>query len=172
MTPETKAEYLRQAENYLQTVLKRKGKITRLTIQQCLLSDAVNWRPAYFTKLRRAIVVQQENAGYKKYADQIAQLKHPATNELKPEAERPPIKKKIPRVKHVRANDEIRLLRYFQKNKNYECIAAILITKELGIRPAEINSLRVEGDVVYITGAKKGRIGDWIARCRLLTLKH
>lgn len=157
MTPETKSDYIRQAENYLQTVLSRKGKITRLTIEQCLLTDAINWRPKYFGKLRRAIVVQQESIGFKKYADLIAKLKHPATDELKPKADRPPVKKKIPKVKHVRANDELTLLKYFEKNKNIECMAAINIVRELGVRPAEIKGIMVVGDVFYITGAKKGK---------------
>ena len=157
MEQKTKAEYIRQAENYLKGVEKRKGKITRLAIQQCLLEDAPKWRPAYFTKLRRAIVVQQTAAGYKKYAKQIEQIKNPCTNELLPDSEKKPIKKKKMQMKHIRENDEKALIEYFKKNQNIECRAAMYIVKNLGVRPAEIKSLEVSGDSIHVIGAKKNK---------------
>lgn len=157
MTPETHQEYLRQAEFYLAKVQNRFGKITYRSIKLALLEDAPNWRPKYFTKLRRAIVVHQEHNGFGKYAKQIEKIKHPATDEFNFKADKPAIKKKIPKVKHVRDVDEKKIIDYFRKTKNKECIAAIKIVKELGVRPAEIASIRVEGNVFHITGAKQGK---------------
>nr|MDT0252751.1 hypothetical protein [Endozoicomonas sp.] len=155
MESKTKEEYIRQANAYLKTVEKRKGKITRLAIQQCLLADAPNWRPSYFTKMRRAIVVQQTAAGYKKYAKEIEKIKNPCTNELLPDFEKLPIKKKKPKMKHVREADEKALIDYFKKTENIECRAAMYIVKNLGVRPEELKGLVVTGNTVNVIGAKK-----------------
>jgi integrase len=152
MNSNTKAEYLKLAAHFYSTRLKGKSP-TPKRICDALKAVATDYRPAYWRRLRKALEVDQRDLGFDKAADAIASTQNPLTSDPSRKAE---IKPKQLRVKQVPESDETALIDYLVTHKEVEVYAAVILTKYLGCRPAELDSLQFnETGSVLITGVKK-----------------
>lgn len=156
MKKSTEIEYIKLARNFMQKRLLDKGlDITPRNIDIALAACAAEYRPAYWRRLRRALVVSQRNQGFDKAADRLEKRVNPITAE----GSVAEVKPKQRRVKSVKYEDEIRLIDHLNEKGDLELVAAIAIAKYTGARPAEFKNITVDGERVYISGAKKSHAG-------------
>lgn len=156
MKKSTEIEYIKLARNFMQKRLVDKGiDITPRHISIELAACAAEYRPAYWRRLRRALVVSQREQGFNKAADRLEKLVNPVTAE----GSALDVKQKQRRVKSIKHADEIKLLDYLNEKGDYELIAAITLARFTGARPAEFQGIYVEDERAYISGAKKSHAG-------------
>jgi len=121
-----------------------------------LLACAVEYRPAYWRRLRGAIVTQQIEAGFAKTAVNLKLLSNPVTlpdasDELKAQK-----KQKQKRCKTVKEAEHLLLKDHIKQNRDRPLLAILDLAWVLGCRPIEMMTLQVRGnDQIFITGAKK-----------------
>lgn len=146
----TKDAYLKLARNFYEQRLEGEQPTPKRVIA-ALKNCAVEYRPAYWRRLRNALAYAQEDAGYKKNAAQINSTANPVTAEDSQAKPKP----KVKRAKKVTEADHAKLLSVLKKHKDIPAQAAIYLCKHLGCRPAELPNIVVQGSVVYIESAKK-----------------
>ncbi|MBV2133286.1 site-specific integrase [Pseudomonas sp. MAP12] len=164
MNEATKASYKNLAEHFYSRRLAGQ-RLTPKAITDALIAAAPEYRPAYWRRLRNAIEFDQLDKGYSDAAERIAKVRNPVTKEdsgLKPKA-------KQVRVRAVKEEDELRLLDYFAKVGDYQCMSAVVVTKYTGARPVELEAMRVEDGKVFIKSGKKSH-GGWRGLDRVLVL--
>ena len=154
MNESTKVSYRRLAANFYSTRLAGQTP-TPKRITDALVAAAPEYRPAYWRKLRNALEFDQRERGFHEAAERIKRATNPVTKEGSQLA----VKPKQQRVKSVKPPDEVRLLDYFTNANDYESLSAVVLTKLTGARPAELRSIRVEGGLVHIKGAKQSHDG-------------
>ncbi len=157
MNGKTKADYIKLATYFIQARLLDKGiDPTEKNIRQALLACAVEYRPAYWRRLRGAIVTQQIEAGFAKTAGSLKLLSNPVTrpdarDELKAQK-----KLKQKRCKTVKKAEHLLLKNHIKQNRDRPLLAILDLALILGCRPIEMMTLQVRGhDQIVITGAKK-----------------
>lgn len=157
MNGKTKADYIKLATHFIQARLLDKGiNPTEKNIRQALLACAVEYRPAYWRRLRGAIVTQQIEAGFAKTAVSLKLLSNPVTlpdasDELKAQK-----KQKQKRCKTVKEAEHLLLKDHVKQNRDRPLLAILDLAWVLGCRPIEMMTLQVRGnDQIFITGAKK-----------------
>jgi len=150
MKPETEAQYLSLARHFLAKL--GAGDITPKRITDELKRVATQYRPDYWRRLRRGLELHQEQAGYPKSAERIRKTLNPVTADTKRRSEIPAKQK---RVRNPSSKDEQALLQRLQERGDFQVLAAMRLAGILGVRPAEMPQLRVEGDTVLVTGVKK-----------------
>lgn len=157
MIEQTKQDYLKVAEYFLKVRLTYKGiPITQKNIKQALISCAPEYRPAYWRRLRRALVVLQVEAGFNKTAKILKRVHNPVTSSNSSSELKSQKKKKQRRKKHVEKEDHLKLKAYFEDKHDQAVLAAIEIGRILGCRPAEMLDLKMfDNNQIFITGAKK-----------------
>ncbi len=152
MQTKTEREYLRLAMHFYETRLGGKPPAPQ-RVRQALEACAGEYRPAYWRRLRGALALAQEAAGYPDAAKLIRATKNPitapgSTAEVKP---------KQRRAKAIAPADQERLRARLEERGDRAALAVLEVIRLTGCRPAEIASVRVEGDQVRITGAKGRR---------------
>ncbi len=154
MTPKTQSDYQKLAANFYATRLAGQPP-TPKRLSDALKAAATSYRPGYWRRLRNALAYDQERQGFKAAADRLRSTKNPVTapgSQVKP-------KEKQRRVRVVVPADESALLEHFRATGDREAYGAVVLAKLTGARPAEMPGIRVEGDKVIITGAKKSHAG-------------
>lgn len=154
MTPATEVSYRKLAEHFYKTRLQGEQP-TPKRIADALKAAAPKYRPDYWRRLRNALAFDQKSKGFKDGATRINATANPTTR-LGSEIA---IKPKQIRVKRLVEADERKLADYLNKNGDTESYYAVVIAKVTGARPAEFQSIKVNGNSIYITGAKKSHGG-------------
>lgn len=154
MSPATQTAYRSLAANFYATRL-RGEQPTAKRIADALKAAASEYRPDYWRRLRNSLAFDQEEKGFKEAAARVNATQNPATKpgsaiEIKP---------KQVRVKRLIEADERKFADYLNKNGDTESYYAVVIAKITGARPAEFHSIKVNGNSIYITGAKKSHGG-------------
>lgn len=162
MKEKTKNEYLSLAEHFLKTRFEDDENITLRTLTKKLESCASEYRPDYWRRLRKALEVQQREAGYNKAAKAIAATKNPLTlSKDAIKANKDKIKKKQVRAKSINESDENKLFEYIYSKKNYDLYCYLAAVKLTGCRPTEVESIKYIGEGrFFINGAKANEKGD------------
>lgn len=155
MNEKTQHDYRSLAANFYATRIKG-GQPSPKRICDALAAAATDYRPAYWRRLRNALAFDQAEKGYSEAAARIAATRNPAT--LPTSTTEPKAKQK--RVRAVSVADERKLLEHFQEGGDRQSYAAVMLSRITGARPAEMAGIRVEGDRVTITGAKKSHGGQ------------
>jgi len=157
MNKKTKQDYLKLVEYFMQVRLMDLGiPITQKNIKQTLVTCAPEYRPAYWRRLRCALVTQQREAGFIKAAEVIKATCNPVTAVYTPAELKSQKKKKQKRRKHVEKEEHFQLKAYFENKMDHAVLAAIEIARILGCRPAEMLDLKMlDNDQIFIMGAKK-----------------
>lgn len=150
----TKVCYRKLAEHFYCTRLARQTP-TPKRIVDVLVAAALEYRPAYWRRLRNALELDQREKGFHEAAERIKGAVNPVTMK----GSQLVVKPKQKRVKAVKAVDEQRLMDYFTRAGDFESLAAVVVTRLTGARPAELCSIRVESDLVHIKGAKQSHNG-------------
>ena len=154
MTPATEVSYRKLAEHFYKTRLQGEQP-TPKRIADALKAAAPGYRPDYWRRLRNALAFDQESKGFKDGATRINATTNPVTR-LGSEIA---IKPKQTRIKRLIEADERKLADYLNKSRDTESYYAVVIAKITGARPAEFHSIKVNGNSIYITGAKKSHGG-------------
>lgn len=156
MTPKTSNDYQKLTEHFFLKKLKTPLSISG--IKSALLDSALDYRPAYWRRLKRAIQHTLEIHGRFKAAKVIGALKNPITE---PDSPLSKLKKpKQKRVKRVSQEEHDKLLNHFIKKSDSLMLGALEIVKILGCRPSELFNLKLLGEsTVFISGAKKTEDG-------------
>ena len=159
-TASTKAEYRRLAEHfYKQRLGDEPPSPKRITDE--LTACAGEYRPAYWRRLRAALAFDQGEKGYGKAVDRIKGTINPMTTDQHGPLDkglRGPVPPKARRAKSISAEDLGQLKLAARKLKGgQEVLSALELAEELGVRPVEMLSLRVDQErgEVHVTGAKK-----------------
>jgi len=154
MNEKTQSDYRKLAENFYQNKLKGENP-TPKRIADALKGAAGDYRPAYWRRLRNALAFDQREKGYSEAAERINATQNPVTKAGSTAA----VKPKQTRTRAISLDDEKRFAAE-QAEKDPVAYSAITVAKFTGARPAEYGSIRVEGDTVYIQGAKKSHGGQ------------
>ncbi|MDN6337226.1 MAG: site-specific integrase [Halomonas sp.] len=159
-TEKTKADYRRLAAHFYKQRLGDEPPSPK-RITDSLKACAGEYRPAYWRRLRGALVFDQQEKGFSKAAERIKNTINPQTTDQHGPLDkglRGPVPSKQRRAKSISAEDLGRLKLAARKLKaGQEVLAALSLAEELGVRPAEMLSLRVDQarGVVHVTGAKR-----------------
>lgn len=159
MRAETEAEYDRLGMTFIRERLTKKGlRATPKNIKDALLECAGEYRPAYWRKLRLALIHQQDAAGFPDSVAALKVLKNPITKDGDYSA----VKPKSRRIKSVSEADEINLMAYLEARGDTQTLAALYIVTVTGCRPAELAgvSLNRADATIVIAGAKKSHGGQ------------
>lgn len=155
MNEKTKNDYRSLARNFYATRLGGQQP-TPKRIADALVAAATDYRPAYWRRLRNALAFDQAEKGFQDASAKVAAARNPTT--LPSSTTEPKAKQK--RVRAVSVADERKLLEHFQEGGDRQSYAAVMLSRITGARPAEMAGIRVEGDRVTITGAKKSHGGQ------------
>jgi len=155
MEQKTKDEYLKLAEHFFKKYLDNQPP-TPKRITEALINNAAEFRPAYFTRLKRALVVHQQENSFLDAVIRLEKVKNPITSDP---AKRALIKPKQVRIKQIKDVDEQKLLAAIPDDEQLK--AALTVAKYLGARPAEYKNITIDNEgLVTIIGAKKTAKGD------------
>jgi integrase len=168
-TKKTKRDYENLAKNFYK---KRLGDEPPSPKRICdaLAGCAEQYRPAYWRRLRNALEFDQRQKGYSKAADRIASTRNPMTTIVGGQGIIDPTLRgetapKQKRAKGINSDDLARLKQaaydYLDRDGG-DVLSALYIAEHLGVRPAEMLSLRIDSDngLVHVTGVKRSEEGN------------
>ncbi|MBL1319555.1 MAG: site-specific integrase [Methylophaga sp.] len=157
MNKKTKHDYLKLANHFLQARLTGKGiAVTPKNIKQALRGCATEYRPAYWRRLRCALVTQQDETGFNKGAEAIKVVSNPVTVASASKE----MKAKQKRRKHVEKEEHVLLKRHLDAKGDRCLFATLELARILGCRPIEMMSLQLKANnSIFIEGAKKTENG-------------
>lgn len=161
MNERTKQDYLKLAQHFLQTrLIDNQISLTPKNIRQALTACAKEYRPAYWRRLRCALVTQQREAGFTKQAEDLKAVPNPITLADASEETKALIKNKQRRCKSVSKEQHFMLRNHLRHKQDFATVAAIDTVRILGCRPSEILGIKLMGgNQVFIPGAKKTEDG-------------
>ncbi|NEX75068.1 site-specific integrase [Aeromonas rivipollensis] len=154
-TDNTKLEYAKLATHFYKRLHDKSIPLTAKNIADELSACAPEYRPAYWRRLRCALVYHQDFLGYGDASKRI----HKVINLVTVKSSTVTVKPKQNRVKTISLADEVALIDYFKQRNDISMIAAIRIFQLSGIRPAELANITVESNKLIIVGAKKSHNG-------------
>ena len=127
-----------------------------------LLSQATEYRPGYWRRLRNALAVSFEDLGNEEAAQVIRALKNPVTEPEASEDLKKMKPKKKKRCKQVKPEEHMKIVRYLLEQGDLATLGAITIATITGCRPAEMPAITVdhESGSITIISAKKNEAGD------------
>lgn len=153
MQEKTRQQYLSLAKSWINANFHSQGiRPSSKTIRETLEAQAQGFRPGYWRRLRRALVVYLRESGYDAAADKLQELKNPV-----PQSDRKPRQK---RCRTVSLEDHETLLEDCHERCDRELWAALIIAQMLGARPAEMPFIKTrrlaDGRLgIFIPSAKK-----------------
>lgn len=161
MLEKTKLEYLSLANTFINVNLLDKGiQPTEKNIRQALIAVATKHGPAYWRRLRCALVTQQREGGFIRTADKLKTVINPVTNPNSPVEIQAQKKQKQQRCKTVKREEHVLLKNHIKTKKDRSLLAVVEVARILGCRPIEMLSLQFrDGNQVKIAGAKKTKDG-------------
>lgn len=152
MTPKTSLDYQKLTEHFFLT--KVSSPLSISSIESALLDSALDYRPAYWRRLKRAIQHTLEHYGRKKAAKIIGTLQNPVTAPNSPLQKLKKPKQK--RVKRVSQQEHEKLLKHFISKNDCQMLGALEIVRILGCRPSELVYIKLLSDrTIFISSAKK-----------------
>lgn len=165
MLDKTRNEYLSLANHFLESHFSECSP-TLKTVTEKLLNVSVEYRPAYWRRLKTALALYIESKDNYEAAAKIRKLINPTTSDSS-ELKKP----KQRRVKSVSHEEHEKLITHLKSVEDIECLAAVMTVYITGCRPAEITSISLIGNQsIKIIGAKKI---DGIRGCdRTIRLPH
>jgi len=161
MNEKTKQDYLKLAQYFLQRrLIDNQISLTPKNIRQALTACAKEYRPAYWRRLRCALVTQQRETGFTKQAELIKAVRNPITLADASEQTKALKKPKQKRIKTVTKDQHQLIYRAVKQNNDKALLAMFEIARILGCRPIEMLSLQLgRNNEVFIDGAKKTENG-------------
>lgn len=151
MLPETEAEYRSIANSFLEKI---QGEVSLEVIIEKLEIASFIYRPDYWRRLRKGLELVVPERLDIDCGESIKSTKNLVTlhRELKSM-----IPKKQNRVCNPKKEDEKKLFSHLNsaRDPDFEVISAIQLAMILGVRPAEMPSLKLQGDTVSVDGVKK-----------------
>jgi integrase len=160
MNGKTQDDYIKLAAHFYKTKMAGED-ITPKKITDALINNASDYRPAYFRRLKNALMFDQARQGFQKAADRIKETKNPLTRPNAPVMLKRKIKPKQSRVKSVSDNDLLKLRDATKEKKDIEVLGAMLIAELTGCRPTEMQGIKQVSDtVIFIKGAKENELGN------------
>lgn len=157
MTPKTSLDYQKLTEHFLLT--KVRAPLSLSGIESALLDSALDYRPAYWRRLKRAIQHTLEHYGWNKAAKIIGALQNPITVPNSPLHKLKKPKQK--RVKGVSQEEHEKLLKHFINKNDCQMLGALEIVRILGCRPSELGYIKLLSDrAIFISSAKKTEDGQ------------
>lgn len=155
MNPATEASYRKLAKHfYLHHMAGQ--QLTTKSICQRLVTLAPEFQPAYFRRLKNAISFELKERGYAEAAKSVLATVNPVT------APDSTVKRKPKRARAKSFSDEdlAALANHLHASGYDEAWAAVTLVRFTGVRPAEMQAMQVNGNVVLIFGAKKSHEGQ------------
>lgn len=158
MNSKTQDDYIKLAAHFYKT--KMAGvDITPKKITDALINNASDYRPAYFRRLKNALMFDQARQGFQKAADRIKETKNPLTKANAPIMLKRKIKPKQKRIKSINTDDLNKVIAKVGGDK--ELGEALRIAFHTGCRPSEMLGIEVISDTeIFIKGAKGTEQGD------------
>lgn len=151
ITPATMESYRSLAKHFYKRI---EGIPSPKKITDALKAAASDYRPAYWRKLRNALMYDQNEKAFYEAADRISKTKNPVTAPGSEQA----VKKKQTRAKSTSSADMIKLAAGIKEINDPVLTAATRIAKLTGCRPAEMTGIKcLSGNRLHITGAKKAK---------------
>jgi len=158
MNEKTKEDYIKLASHFYKTKLLGED-VTPKKITDALINNASDYRPAYFRRLKNALMYDQSRQGFQKAADRIKETKNPLTKPDAPVMLKRQIKPKQKRIKSINTEDLNKVIEKIGDDK--ELGAALRLVFHTGCRPAEMLGIKIISDtVIFIKGAKLTEKGD------------
>tara|TARA_R110001606_G_scaffold264825_5_gene413789 strand:- start:176654 stop:177586 length:933 start_codon:yes stop_codon:yes gene_type:complete len=161
MNEKTKQDYLKLAQYFLQhRLIDNQIPLTPKNIRQALTACAKEYRPAYWRRLRCALITQQRETGFSKQAELIKAVRNPITLADASSESKALRKTKQRRCKSVNKEQHFMLKNHLINKQDFATVAAIENVRIVGCRPSEISGIKLMGDnQVFIPGAKKTENG-------------
>ncbi len=164
----TKQSYRKLSSHFFSRYVVYDGQSLEIDqIVSSLKARAEHLQPAYFRRLKNAIAFDLTERGYPDAAKVILSVVNPVTAKgsvLTPKA-------KPLRAKCFSDQDFADITAHLVKEGLHAVWAALALIRITGARPAELNTLMIRGDAVFISGAKKSHDGARGAD-RILTIQE
>ena len=150
MQPDTLKKYQTRARNFY---LKHCGSDAPDSAQICaaLLARAPKYRPNAFSTLKSALLNDQLNRGNTKAATAIRALINPVTAPGSQIAKKP----KLKQIRKVLYEDFKLLIKHLRAAGNLDEAASLVLAYCLGVRPCEMRTITITGNLAHIVGGKK-----------------
>lgn len=150
MKDKTKKEYLSIAEHFYST---RMDGVPRTLENICgaLLRCSTDYRPNYFRRLKLALAFEQNLQMLGWNAKEILAVNNPVT--LLPEYFNK--KKKLKRPKSIDDFEFYSICKGLRERNLNEEFAAVVLSFYTGARPAELRQIELNGNQIFIHGAKQ-----------------
>lgn len=150
MQPDTLKKYQTRARNFY---LKHCGSDAPDSAQICaaLLTCAGDYRPNSLSTLKNSLINDQLARGNSSTATAIRKLINPVTapgSEL-------PRKPKLKQIRKVPFEDFKALYKHLHAGGNLDEAASLVLANFIGVRPCEMRTISVTGNLVQIIGGKK-----------------
>jgi len=133
-------------------------------LEEALWHAAAEMRPRSWYNLKRYVMFDQYEKGFKKAVERLQKLSNPMTDRKVPLMLKPsqgPVKAKRKRMKNVPDDMHAKLLRAALDKDDKPLAGSLYIARLIGCRPSEIPLLRVLDDgTVYVTHVKGSEAGD------------
>lgn len=167
MNEKTKDDYRKLAAHFYEQRLKGEQPSPK-RITDALSACAHEYRPAYWRRLRNALEFDQRDKKFFDAADRIKFTRNKMTTTVDGTGivnanDRGPTAPKQRRAKTISDEDMSTLKLAAHRSKSgSDVLAALNIAEYLGVRPAEMLSLRIDVDngLAHVTGVKKSGKGD------------
>lgn len=150
MQPDTLKKYQTRARNFYH---EHCGSDAPDSAQICaaLLTCAPNYRPNAFSTLKNALMNDQLARGNNSAANAIKGLVNPVTAPGSQMARKP----KTKQIRKVPYEDFKALYKHLHGYGHLDEAASLVLANYLGVRPCEMRTITVAGNLVHIIGGKK-----------------
>lgn len=150
MQPTTLKRYQTRAQNFYRSHC---GESDPSSAQICaaLLACANEYRPNAFSVLKSALLNDQLARGNTDAATAIRKLLNPVTAPGSPLAKKP----KLKQIRKVPLEDFKALYKHLHAGSHLDEAASLVLAYWLGVRPCEMRTITVTGNLVHICGGKK-----------------
>lgn len=150
MQPDTLKKYQTRARNFYSKHCKSDAPDSA-QICAALLACALDYRPNAFSTLKNALMNDQLNRGNTEAAAAIKALINPVTAPGSQIAKKP----KLGQIRKVPFEDFKLLIKHLRAGHNLDEAASLVLAYCLGVRPCEMRTITVTGNLVHIIGGKK-----------------
>ncbi|HHX6637112.1 TPA: site-specific integrase [Pseudomonas aeruginosa] len=150
MQPDTLKKYQTRARNFYHDHC---GTDAPDSAQICaaLLASAPDYRPNAFSTLKNALMNDQLNRGNTEAAAAIRALVNPVTAPGSLIAKKP----KLKQIRKVPYEEFKLLIKHLRVGSNLDEAASLVLAYCLGVRPCEMRTITITGNLVHIVGGKK-----------------
>lgn len=150
MLPTTLQRYQTRAQNFYRNHC---GESDPSSAQICaaLLACAPSYRPNAFSTLKNTLMNDQLNRGNTEAATAIRALVNPVTAPGSQITKKP----KLKQIRKVPFEDFKALYKHLHAGGHLDEAASLVLANYLGVRPCEMRTITVVGNLIHIIGGKK-----------------